>query len=118
MLIINLQNVKDLIISDKKATSLLSEFQHFFDTWKFSVRFPTFRSLGEKALIDFLLSLKPEHIKILEQYFGQPISVDTMDYRIVKNIKMSLNEEGNLLDGFPNFSIYRNSDNLYITNWR
>ena len=119
MLVINFQNVKDLIASDAKATSLLPEFKHFFDTWKFSVRFPTFKSLGDKALIDFLLSLKPENIKVLEQYFGTSVSIDALDYRIVKNVKLPLGEEGNLqMEGFPNFSIYRDRYHLYISYWR
>ena len=117
MLIVNLQNVKDLIISDNKATNLLPEFKHFFDTWKFSVINPTFKSLGDKALIDFLLSLKPKHIEVLEQYFNTSISVDALDYRIVKNITYSLNEEELQTVGLNNFSIYRDNDHLYISYW-
>jgi hypothetical protein len=119
MLIINLKNVKDLIVLDNKVTNLLPEFKHFFDTWKFSFRNPSFKSLGEKALIDFLLSLKPQHIKLLEQYFNTSISVNAMDYRIVKNINISLDNIEDLKTGeFPNFSIYRDSSRLYISLWR
>ena len=118
-MVINFQNVKDLILSNKKVTDLLPGFKHFFDTWKFSVINPTLKSLGDKAIIDFLLSLKPENIKVLEQYFSTSITVDVLDYRIVKNVKLPLGEEETLLeDGFSNFSIYRDSNHLYISYWR
>ena len=121
MLNINLQNVKDLIMTDKEITNLLPEFKMFFDTWKFSVRYPTFKSLGEKALMDFLLALKLEHIKILEQYFNDSISIHAMDYRMVRNRTFQLDsfEKDDLqLAGFPYLSIYRDSSKVYITNWR
>ena len=121
MININLQNVKDLILYDREATSLLPEFKHFFDTWKFSVKNPSFKSLGDKAMIDFLLALKPEHIAKLEKYFNELISVNATDYRIVKNRVIPLDEleDGNLqTDGLPNFVIYRDGSQLYISYWR
>jgi hypothetical protein len=119
MLIINLQNVRDLIVKDKKATSLLPEFKIFFDTWKFSLLSSTFKSLGEKALMDFLLALKPKHIEILEKYFNDSISINTVDYRVVKNRNFPLNKvEEFQMDGYPYFSIYRDNSDLYITYWR
>lgn len=120
MLNINLQNVKDLILYDREATSLFPEFKHFFDTWKFSVKNPSFKSLGEMALTDFLLALKPEHITKLEQYFNDSISVNATDYRIVKNRVIPLDKvEADLqMDSLPNFALYRDGSQLYITYWR
>ena len=118
-MVINFQNVKDLIMTDKEITNLLPEFKMFFDTWKFSVKNPSFRSLGEKAIIDFLLALKPEHIVKLEKYFNDSISINATDYRIVKNQVIPLDTVHNLeMNELPNFTIYRDSVNLHILQWR
>ena len=118
---INLNNIEELIFYDKKLCKLLPELKHCFDQWTLAKRFPELRPMGRRAIMDLLNSLENEHIAILENYFNTKITLDKLDYHLVKNYDFSLDEAEEKLSeikGFANFSSYRNGDRLYLSFWR
>jgi hypothetical protein len=75
--------------------------------------------LAKKCVSDFLDQLKPEHIKILENYFGTNVAVDKLDYRIVRNYSFPVDDiDLNGLDTFSNVFISRDDRQVYISFWR
>ena len=117
---INLQNVEKLF-KNKHIHDLLPEFKHLFDSWIMSQRMPALRNLGKRSLVDFINSLEQNHLVILEEYFGEDITLDKLDYHIVRNIETTLSELTTALAGCEDFldlAIYRNQDHFYISVWR
>lgn len=118
---INLQNIEDLLFFDKKAQSLLPEFRHLFDQWSLSKRVPGLQTLGRRSVVDLLNSLEADHIQKLEEYLGDIIVVDKIDYHLVRNFEGPLEEaEGRLCQfaGFKDFCVHRDADRVYISFWR
>ena len=117
MITINFYTVEDLIFYDNQVQILLPEFKHLFDSWKFSIKCPSFRSLGKRAIVDLLNYLSEDHIKILSKYFGDAINIDRMDYHIVKHFVCDI-QSIDMQNSFPNLALYRKGEHLYISTWR
>jgi len=121
VLILNLQNVEELIFHDKEVCKLLPQYQGNFSQWSLGYRVPALRQLGKRALADFLISLAPKDVEVLENHFGDLIEVDKLDYHIVQNFDTTLEEAECCLSEkgeIGNISIYRNDNYLYISMWR
>tara|TARA_Y100000034_G_C6903595_1_gene418670 strand:+ start:1114 stop:1479 length:366 start_codon:yes stop_codon:yes gene_type:complete len=121
MLVLNLQNVEELIFHDKEVRKLLPQYRGNFDQWTLGYTVPALRQLGKRALADFLMSLAPEDVEVLENHFGDLIEVDKLDYHIVQNFDATLEEAECCLaerGGIGNVSVYRDNDRLYISSWR
>lgn len=114
MITIDLNNIEELIFYNSSLQSKLPEFQNLFNIWKFSIT-NNLKPLGKKVILDFINSLKDEHIKIIGEYFNDEISIGILDYHIVKNIKIC--EEG-CVAGFVNAVVYRDKDEINLTFWR
>jgi len=120
MLNLNLSNVEELIFYDHNICKKLPEFDNLFKIWAFSVK-NSLNPLGKKALMDFLITLKNDHIVILEGCLGDKIVVDRLDYHIARDYRIPIGkaeEQLNSIQGFQNLSIYRNETQLYISFWR
>jgi len=118
---INLHNIEELIFYDNKLQSLFPEFSGVFAQWKLSKMSPSLRSLGKRIVLDFLNDLGPKHIKILSEYFACKVTIQVVDYSLVKNICCGLDEVENTMsevEGFVDFAIHRNNDQVYICFWR
>ena len=121
MMHINLQNVEQLIFTDKSLRLLLSDFQQFFDSWKVAQMVPSLRNLGKRSVLDFMNALQPQHVEILESYFGDIVVIDNLDYHIVKDIISDLDDAEMTLsdfDGFVDVAAYRDENSIYICIWR
>lgn len=116
---INLQNIEQQILFDKKIYSLLPEFRHFFDQWKLSKTYPGFGNLGRRTLLDLLNSFESKHISILEEYFGCSVFVNKIDPNLIKNYQSEL-DSVNLCEfsGYKEFCVFRNKDTIKVTFWR
>lgn len=95
----------------------------YFEQWKLSQRFPFMRSMGQKAILDFLNSLNDEHTQILEEYFQDHVVVEKLNYKTVLNLKVPLEETAICeklcsIGGFHYFNTWRDENHLYITSWR
>jgi hypothetical protein len=121
---INFSNVEELIFRNEELKNLFSsQFFHYFEQWKLSVRIPMLRQIGKQAVLDLLNSLKDEHVEILEDYFGERVMVETLNYKIVENIKIPLHEIEicdqlcNIIGSYY-FTTWRDENYLYISLWR
>lgn len=115
---INLKNVEQIIFFDKKMREILPEFKHFFDQWNLGKMIPALSEMGSKSVLDLLNSLDTNHIQKLENYFGDSVIVNKINYNIVKSHEMLL---GDSLCGFveyKDFCVHRNKENLSLTFWR
>jgi hypothetical protein len=120
MINLNLTNVEELVFYDRKIQASLLDFSNLFNVWNFSLR-AGLGPIGKKAVMDFLNDLKESHIEILEKYFNDTITVERSDYHIVRNQQVALDnaEVGlNLIQEFPNISIHRDENHLYLSYWR
>jgi hypothetical protein len=120
MITLNLSNVEELVFYDRNLQAKLPEFSNSFNVWTFSLR-AGFGPIGKKTVMDFLNGLKEDHIEILEKHFKDKITVERSDYHIVRHQQVALDnaEEGlNQMQGFPNISIHRDENQLYISHWR
>ena len=118
MIILNLSNIEDLIFYDNKVKQKLPDFSDTFKQWAFAKQFSNFRQLVKRTLSDFLGSLTEQHIEILSQYFGTNVSIDNLDYHIVKNHTFDVDTTHlQEMIGFT-LSISRYRDNIYVTFWR
>lgn len=121
---INLQNIEELILFNHQVRKLLPDFKNQFGQWELSRYSPGLRSLGKKALLDILNGFTDEHIRVLESYFKKRITILKLDQKIVKHNCFDLADAENLLndlgesDWVGQIVIYRDADQLYITNWR
>jgi hypothetical protein len=121
---LNFSNVEELIFRDEEVQRKLpNHFAGLFEQWKLGTRLPVLRQLGKSAMLDFLMQLEEEHIAILEEYFGESIRVETLNYNTVENIVVPLSEEeicdrlGKVLR-FRNLSMWRDEESLYLSFWR
>jgi len=120
MVTLNLTNVEELVFYDRKVRAELPDFANLFNVWTFSLR-AGFGPMGRKVVVDFLNGLKENHLEILGKHFNDKVTVDRSDYHIVRNQQVALDnaEEGlNQIQGFPNISIHRDENQLYISFWR
>ena len=124
MLYLNFSNIEELIFFDKPLQNTLPvNLFGLFEQWRLAKRMPFLKELGKNAVLDLLNNLTDEHIEILEQYFGEKIIVERLNYSIALNIKVPLsdisicNELCNI-EGFNNFGTWRDDQHLYISFWR
>jgi hypothetical protein len=124
MKIVNFSNVEELVFYDKNLQNILPDHMFgFFEQWRLSKRLPFLRNVGKQALLDFINSLNEEDINILELYFGEKIIVQKLNYNIVENLKIPLNnaqicEALCEIQSFNYFSTWRDEQFLYISFWR
>jgi hypothetical protein len=116
---IDLVNAEELIFYDSNIRNIFPEFHQLFQQWDFSKLSPALRPLGKKSIVDFLNALTKEHNDKLSEYFKTKVTIDNLDYSIVKNTQISLNELSAIhLAGLSNIAISRREDQIYICSWK
>jgi|GEM_PF-1522199 hypothetical protein len=124
MLQINFSNAEDLIFYDTNLQSRLKiEMFSIFEQWRMSKRIPYLSSLGKQAILDFLNTITDEDLAILEEYFGDKIELEKLNYTVVQNFIIPISESEICeylcrIQGMNYFSTWRDSENLHITFWR
>lgn len=122
MINLNTKNVEDLIFYDSKIHNILEEdFSQIFAKWKLSKSSSALRSIGQKAILDFLNTIDGKNLIALEKYFGTAITVDRLNYNIVENKEFNidnLEENINKLNIFSNFTMFRDNNKILISFWR
>src|SRR5262252_10640643 len=89
---LNLQNVEQIIFMDAGARRLLPDFKHLFDSWTLATKVTALRNLGKRSLLDFLNGLRDDHLQSLSAHFREQVTVDTLDYHIVRNVETGIEE--------------------------
>lgn len=122
---LNFSNVEELIFQDRDAQKVLpAHMFSLFEQWRLAQRVPFLRELGKQALLDFLGGLSDEEdIPTLEEYFGEKIIVERLNYNVAESIRIPLNESTICkelcdIEGFNYFSVWRDEDFIYISFWR
>jgi hypothetical protein len=123
MIVINLQNVEELIFFNKETYELFPDSKVYFDQWMLAQRIPSLRSLGKRSVIDFLNSVTDEGIERLESYFEDSVTLELIDYHIVKTHSFNVEDMEKELNstptaGYNNFNVSRNKNIVNITFWR
>lgn len=92
-----------------------------FSQWELAKRATALRSMGKRALIDFLNQVTDEQVEVIEEHLGINIVLDKLDYHIVKSYDFTLEEaEVGLseVSTFSNVVLHRDGSQLYISSWR
>lgn len=124
VMIINFSNVESLIFNNDDIKHLLPPYYwSFFEQWKLGKQFPMLKQIGKSAILDFINHLNSDDIKKIEDYFGEKVIVEKLNYHTVVNVKIPLTDEEicqKLCEvvNFNYFSIWRDIEYLYITFWR
>jgi len=122
MIVVNLKNIEELILKNKNTHDFLPELRHIIEQWYLSYRIPFLRDTRRKALLDLLNALNSYHISKLEEYLGDRVVLDKIDYKIVRDVKIPLDCDLNLAIGdfndFSNFTSSRDENNVYICFWK
>jgi hypothetical protein len=123
MIKLDFSNVEELIFLNEKVRQVLPPFfANYFESWNLSKRVPSLKQMGRKAMYDLLNSLNEDHVLSLEEFFGERILIEKLNYNAVKNIKLGLEEDvcRVLCDVVEDnyYSIYRDDKFIYITFWR
>lgn len=123
MIKINIQNVEEIIFKNNEIWRYLPDIRYFRDQWRLSKISPVFKAMGRKALLDFLNKVGPEHEKIISEKLGEEITIEKLDYLVVKNMELEIEDaelDLNLVSEslYSYFSTYRTKDKLYVTFWR
>jgi hypothetical protein len=121
MIFLSINNIEDLIFTDKKIRGLLPKYKYLFDSFDLSKVSPALRQLGIRCLTDFLKQIKEEDLKIIETYLNQKVEVNQLNLDLVKNIETDINYAELELPEFYNcidISIYRKKDELKISLWK
>lgn len=92
-----------------------------YDTWMMSVRVPFLKNMGNKALYDFVMTIKDEDIKKLSDYFNKEIKVIRGDLEKVNYFNTNINSfEFDIKEdfNFTDICIYRRGENLKVLLWK
>jgi hypothetical protein len=121
---VNFSNVEQLIFENTDVHHLLPPyFSNYFEQWKMGKRIPMLRQVGKRAILDFLNHIKNEHIIKLEEYFGERIIIEKLNYRNVMNLTIPIASEKiceQLCEvlGHYYYNIWRDEEHLYVCFWR
>lgn len=121
MININLNNAEEILFLNNSIRETLSDFKQIFQQWEFAKTHYFLRNIAKKSISDLLQSLSAEDIAKISLVLGDQVTIDNLDYHIVKNISLPLDcqKELNNLGGlFDNFSISRDKEQVYISFWR
>jgi hypothetical protein len=121
---LNFSNVEEFIFWDKAVQAVLpSHTFSIFEQWRLAQRHPFLRDIGKQAVLDLLNVITDQDIVALEEYFGQRILVEKLNYSLVLNLQIPLDQTEICqrfceIDGFNYFSTYRDDKHLYVCCWR
>lgn len=91
MLNLNFKNIEELVFYDTELQKKLPiRYFSIFEQWRIAKRVPLIAGLGKQAFLDLLNTLNEEDIDILEDYFGQKIIVEKLNYGMASNITIPL----------------------------
>ena len=122
---LNFSNVEELVFMDRDVQELLPPpMRVYFEQWKLAKRVPLLAQIGKQAILDFLNALEDDQILVLEEYFGERIFVERLNYLLSMNYKIPISEADEMcqtlckIEGAYYFSTWRDAEYLYITFWR
>lgn len=121
---LNFQNIEELIFHNNDIRfSLPKELQDYIYTWQMGRKASFLRQTAKRAVFDFINALTDEHLDMLSELFGEPIRVERIEYKSVKNLKLPLSkldicETLCEIGGHNYFTTWRDSKYLYVSFWK
>lgn len=123
MLYLNFSNVEELVFFDTTVQQLMPDHFSIFEQWRLGKRISYLRDVGKQAVLDLLNALDDEDVAVLEEYFGEKIEVEKLNYSVATNYRVPLSEPEICealcgIEGFNYFSTWRDGEHLYVSAWR
>ena len=125
MLHINFSNIEELVMENSEMYQVLpSSARTHIELWKIGKQFPPMRQIGRQALFDLINPLDDDAIEAMEEYFGERIMLEKLNYNVVENMVVPIDDAKRICDllceikGFNYFSTWRDDKHLYISFWR
>lgn len=124
MIKLDFSNVEELIFLNEKARAVLPPFfANYFESWLLGKRVPALKQVGRQAMYDLLNSLEEDHVFKLEELLGERITVEKLNYSVVKNLQIPLDQAEICkqlcnVSGDNYYSVWRDDQYLYISLWR
>lgn len=120
---LNFSNVEELIFHDRALQERLPGHVGLFEQWRMAQMMPSLKGVARHAALDFLNTVSPEEVEILEDHFGEAVLVESLSYDIALNIKVPLSDGAACSElcrtgSFTNFSTWRDEEYLYVSLWR
>lgn len=122
-MLISFSNAENLVFTDNQLTQMMQKHFSIFEQWRLGKRIPYLRNMGKKAILDFLNVLDDDDIELLENYFGEKIEIEKLNYNIAVDYKILLSETEICktlctIESLNNFSTWRDDKYLYISTWK
>ena len=121
MIFLSINNIEDVVFTDKKIRSLLPKYKYLFDSFDVSKMSPALRQLGVKCLNDFLNKLEKEDLNVISNYLNEKVELNQLNLDLTKNINCDIHEtEFNLPEIYNclDLAVYRKKNELKITLWK
>lgn len=121
-MLINFNTIEEKIFLQKDLQKQMPEFENIFSQWQQSVKSPIFKQVRQKTKLQLLEMLNLNHVKILENYYKEPVYIKELNFKISNNIECKTQDLECLLmdyDGFAdNIVLTRNNNDIKISFWR
>ena len=121
MININSNNAEEILFFNNNIRESFPEFKQIFQQWEFAKSSLVLRIVAQKSVMDLLNNFTSEDVNKISSILGDFVTIDNLDYHLVKNISFPVEnaeKELNSLGGFGNFSISRDKEQVYISFWR
>lgn len=124
MLHLNFSNAEEIVFYDRQLQQRLPAHMFgIFEQWRLAQRVPFLRDLGKQAILDFLNGIEDDEISIIEKHLNQKIIVERLNYSVALNLVVPLADTEICrklceVEGFNNYSLWRDDTSLYISFWR
>jgi len=121
MIFLNINNIEEIVFTDKKVRELFPSYKYLFDSFDLSKVSPALKQLGVRCFNDFLKKVTKEEIKNLENYLNDSVEVELLNLDLTKNINSNIDEiEFELPNNYNNIdlTIYRKGKDIKVTLWK
>lgn len=121
MIFLNINNVEELIFTDKKVREFLPDYKYLFDSFDLSKVSPALKQLGIRCFNDFLKKIKKDELINVEKYLNQEIKIEDFNLDLIKNLQGNIeNLEFIMPENYNNIDlvVYRKKDEVKITLWK
>lgn len=125
MVYLNFSNIEKLVFENEEVRQVLPvQYFSFFEQWKLGRMVPMLKQIGRMAMIDLLNALTDEDVALLDDFFGDRVVVEKLNYHAVENIVVPLKDSQYVcqklceITQFMYFSTWRDENYLYISLWR
>ncbi len=117
---INLKNIEEIIFHDKKVQEKLPEYRYLFDQYNLAHRVSGLGQMAKQSVLELLNALDGNHLKKLENHFGETVFVNKLNNKLVDHYDCSIDNYERLCEfsEYGGIALYRHNNELKFTFWR